>query len=88
MFHGEAARSVSRLHRLERVLSTVNLLWLRVAPKSYQRYGLGSQSRCPYRGNSGKRKGGYGHWLPLFIPQIGVVVKLLSSLWVKKPKMM
>jgi len=36
----------------------------------------------------GKGKGGYGHWLPQFIPQIRAVVKLLSSLWVKKHNML
>jgi hypothetical protein len=34
VFHGEAARNVSRLDRFETVLSTVNLVWLRVARKS------------------------------------------------------
>jgi hypothetical protein len=53
------------------------------------RYGLDTQIRCPYQGNrwEKERKEGYGHRLPLFIPQIGVAVKLLSSLWFKKHKM-
>jgi hypothetical protein len=31
----------------------------------------------------GKGKGGYGHRLPLFIPQIALPVKLLRSIWMK-----
>jgi hypothetical protein len=31
----------------------------------------------------GKGKEGYGHRLPVFIPQIALSVKLLRSVWVK-----
>jgi hypothetical protein len=45
-----------RLHRFETVLSAVNLIRLRVARGVRQRYGLGTQNRCPYQGNSGERE--------------------------------
>jgi hypothetical protein len=45
----------------------------------------GTQSRCPYQGNSGEReRRRYGHRLLLFIPQIAPPVKPLRSIRVKK----
>ena len=43
----------------------------------------GTQSRCPYQVIVGKGKRGYGHRLPVFIPQKVLSVKPLSSMWVK-----
>jgi hypothetical protein len=34
----------------------------------------------------GKGKGGYGHRWNLFIPQVALLVKLLSNIWVKKAR--
>jgi hypothetical protein len=36
----------------------------------------------------GKGKEEYEHRLPVFIPQIAAAVKVLSSIWVKKPRNM
>ena len=44
-------------HLREIMLSVVKLVQMRVASRSQQGYGFGSQSRCPYQGNKwGKGK--------------------------------
>jgi hypothetical protein len=85
MFYETAATGAGRLYRFETVLSTVNLVWLRVARKSYQRYGFGSQSRCPYQGIGGERERRIRALVTsTFIPQIDTEVKPLMGIWVKK----
>jgi hypothetical protein len=56
-----AATGAGKLHRFETVLSIVNLIWLRVARKSYQ--GTVRVGRTGARTGiiGGKGKGGYGH---------------------------
>jgi hypothetical protein len=60
----------------------------RVDQRVQHKYGLGTKSRCPYQGHRWeKERRRYEHRFPLFIAQLGVVVKLPSNLWVKKHKM-